>query len=86
MNEDAYIDDAAVYRLAAAIVKGMQADDPELAEWRRWGEGLRERLNAQPQARVVGARGVGRMVGENAVHERLANAVDPGRRRREKRT
>ena len=82
MNEDAYIDEAAFYRLCAAVVKGIEAG-PERDAWRRWGEELQRRLNAQPPIRGrAGGLPPGHMHAEYADYERRANAAGPGRRRR----
>ena len=78
--EQDYIDAAPVFRLAAAVVKGLAADDPELLHWRQWGQDLHHRLNAQPPIRGrAGGLPPGHMHAEYADRERAANA---GRRRR----
>ena len=82
--EQDYIDAAPVFRLAAAVVKGLAADDPELFHWRIWGRDLRHRLSAQPPApQRMGGLPPGHMIAD-AAQERRSNAAGPGRRRRER--
>lgn len=50
------IDVAGVYRLAAAVVKGLPADDPERERWIAVGHRIRERLAETPTRRMGAAR------------------------------
>ena len=56
--EDVIID--GWYKLAAAVVKGLPADDPELAHWRAVGHRIRARMGETP-ATVTAARRPGHM-------------------------
>ncbi len=54
------MDDAVIidgwYRLAAAVVKGLPADDPELLHWREAGHRIRERMDGRPATAIGSAR------------------------------
>lgn len=68
------------YRLAAAVVGGLPADDPERKRWLGWGVELRERLNAAPVVPMRrGGLPPGHMIAEYAAPER--SSPGPGRRR-----
>ena len=58
------MDDAVIidgwYKLAAAVVKGLPQDDPELLHWRAVGHRIRERMDGRP-ATAIAARRPGHM-------------------------
>ena len=44
------------YKLAAAVVKGLPADDPELLHWREAGHRIRARIDGRPATAIGAAR------------------------------
>lgn len=52
--EDVIID--GWYKLAAAVVKGLPRDDPELLHWREAGHRIRERMGERPATVIMAAR------------------------------
>lgn len=44
------------YKLAAAVVKGLPADDPELLHWREAGHRIRARIDGRPATAIGSAR------------------------------
>ena len=57
--EDVIID--GWYKLAAAVVKGLPADDPELLHWRAVGHRIRSRMAGESPATAIAARRPGHM-------------------------
>lgn len=79
MDDDTdVVEIAGWYRLAAAVVRGLAQDDPELAHWRAAGHRIRERMGETP-ATVTAARRPGHMIADFDARTRSTHA--PGRRR-----
>ena len=74
------IDEDGVFRLAAAVVKGLPADSPERAEWEIFGRRLQSRIASAPARPIQGK--AGRRIGHMDSLENPDDRVVHGRRRR----